>query len=136
MLILLYFLYHTQTRNILHFIQRQQEKSFNNADWQFATAITESSAKTESSTKNNILQPGPLAICYIGEKKKGKKPTKQEQKTKQQQKKQTTTKKETICFSSNYKPGKKKTQTQLFSLDQPLPPTAAFVFLQVHYSSF
>lgn len=43
------------TRNILHFIQRQQEKSFNNVDWQFATAITESSGKTESKTKNNTV---------------------------------------------------------------------------------
>lgn len=50
-MILFHFLHGTFTKSILNFFQRQQEKSFNSVDWQFAIAISKSPGKTKQHQK-------------------------------------------------------------------------------------
>lgn len=55
------------------FKDSKKEQPLDNAAWRFATAITESLGKTERCAKNNPVQPGLLAICYMGKRTKKKK---------------------------------------------------------------
>lgn len=94
------------------FKDSKKEQPLDNAAWRFATAITESLGKTERCAKNNPVQPGLLAICYMGKRTKKKKMKKEQ------------------LFYQHPLTMKNKQSKRLFSLDRPFPIPAEFVFLQ------
>lgn len=110
-----YFISHTILRQEIFYISskdsKKEKKSLDNAAWQFATAITESSGKTEICTKNNIVQPGPLAICYLEKKRK-----------------------KNICFSNSHKPRKTKQTVQPSSLTAGFVSPHLFLYIYIYKS--